>query len=78
MFEGKRVRKGEVLLTLDNLQMHQEIDRVGDSLRLAQATLEAEISKLRWQSQLSREHASRSRADYFTLWGTLLQLTLPP
>ncbi len=72
-FEGKPVRRGEVLLTLDNLQLRQEIERVGDSLRLAQATLEAEISKLRWQSQVSRGHASRSRADYFTLWGTLLQ-----
>lgn len=71
--EGELVHQGELLATLENLELVQRRDRLGDELRIAQAGLSAEASQLQWQSQLQEDRDQRALAEYYQLWGELLQ-----
>ncbi len=46
--EGDAVRQGQLLLTVDNTELRQRHAQLGDELRVAQATLEAEAARLKW------------------------------
>ena len=69
--EGEHVAQGQVLVTLDNLELDQRLARCGDELLIAQANLDSEISKLQWQAQQRGDQTQRAAADYFELWGEL-------
>lgn len=71
--EGEYVRQGQLLATLENFDVGQEIDRLADETRLLQARLHAEVSRLRWAAQTQAELSGRAQAEYFELWGVLLQ-----
>jgi multidrug resistance efflux pump len=76
--EGDSVHAGQVLATLDNTDLRQRHAQIADELRLAQATLEAEAARLKWQLSLhldqSRDVEDRSHAvaRYYEAWGELL------
>jgi hypothetical protein len=50
-----------------------ELDRLHDKLTIAQATLDAEMAELSWQSRLREDQTQRTLADYYESWGTLLR-----
>jgi multidrug resistance efflux pump len=70
--EGDRVRQGQLLVTLENVDLAQRVDRLGDELAMAQANLDAEISRLRWESHENADRSGRAVADYYEKWGELL------
>ncbi|MBN2216225.1 MAG: HlyD family efflux transporter periplasmic adaptor subunit [Pirellulales bacterium] len=70
--EGTTVHQGELLATLENLQLEQQAAALGDALRIAQANLEAEITLHRAQVQQKNDQGQKAQADYVSLWGELL------
>lgn len=70
--EGQQVSKGQLLFAVENFEAKRKLDRLNDDLRIAQATLEAELSKVKWHLQGYSDRIGRAKSDYFQLWGTLL------
>jgi multidrug resistance efflux pump len=70
--EGDTVRQGDRLVTLDNIELRQRVATLSDELRVAQATLEAEGAKLRWQTAVAIDHDRGAMANYFEAVGSLL------
>lgn len=71
--DGDEVRQGDLLATIVNLELEQRADKIADDVRIAQADLEAELVKLRFQS-LSREDLGQQvESEYYALWGELVQ-----
>jgi multidrug resistance efflux pump len=64
--EGQAVQKGQLLALMHSLELERRLAQVDDELRVEQARLAGEKARLRWDSQ---SHA----AEYFELWGSLLQ-----
>jgi HlyD family secretion protein len=71
--EGDYLPQGRLLMTLENLELGQKLERVKDELLLAQANLDAELSRLHWQAQQQGDQAQRAAAEYLELWGDLVQ-----
>jgi len=71
--EGDHVAQGQLLMTVENLELNQRMARAGDELRIAQGTLDAEVSKLQWQARQQANLAQRAAADYFELWGDMAE-----
>ncbi len=60
-------------MTLENLELRQRLEQLADEQRLAQATLQAELAQLTWQVQARQDHSRKASAEYYELWGELLQ-----
>lgn len=71
--EGEAVRQDQLLATVVNPELDRQVDSKRDELRIAQAMLDAQVSELRFQSQQRDDDQHRSLAEYFELWGQLLQ-----
>ncbi len=71
--EGDRVRNGQLLVSVRNLESQQQLDQLADQLKIAQATVESELTELKWQSLLGEDREQRALADYYRVWGELLQ-----
>jgi HlyD family secretion protein len=71
--EGDPVRQGQLLFSVDNIELRQRHAQLGDELRLAQATLEAESAKLKWQSAFGIDQGRGAMTTYYQAWGNLLR-----
>lgn len=71
--EGDTVRQGQLLAILENHELQQQLARSQDELSIAEASVHAEVAKLRWQSQIRGDRSQKALAEYFELWGSLLQ-----
>ena len=71
--EGQVVRQDQLLATVFNPELDGQVDAKRDELRIAQATLDANVSELRLQSELRGKDQHRALAQYYELWGQLLQ-----
>ncbi|MCA9120622.1 MAG: hypothetical protein H6822_35430 [Planctomycetaceae bacterium] len=71
--EGEAVRQEQLLATVVNPELDRQVDAKLDELRIAQATLDAQVSELRFESQQRNDNHHRSLAEYYELWGQLLQ-----
>jgi len=71
--DGQRVRQGDLLVTVDNTDMRQKHAQLGDELRLAQSTLEAEAAKLKWQLTFNLDQGHGALAQYYEALGQLLR-----
>jgi multidrug resistance efflux pump len=60
-------------MTLENLEMRQRYLQLGDELRVAQATLEAESAKLKWQFAYSMDQSQGAVVAYYETLGNLLR-----
>src|SRR5262249_18495411 len=72
--EGDRVHQGQLLVTIDNRELRDRQGQLADDLRLTQASLAAEVAKLKWQaaSHVVDRHGL-AVAEYYEAWGKLLQ-----
>jgi multidrug resistance efflux pump len=70
--EGQKVKTHELLATVDNLQIEQQIARASDQLKIAQADLNAELVRLRMNDELQQDRRRKSAAEYYQAWGDLL------
>jgi multidrug resistance efflux pump len=71
--EGETVRQGQLLMTMDNLELRQRHGRLTDELRLAQATLEQDAAKLKWTAAFNSNQSQEGLAQFYETWGKLLQ-----
>lgn len=71
--EGELVLQGQLLATVENLELEERLATAVDQLQIAQAALDAEIGRLKWQSQIQGDLNQKAQAEYYELWGTLLQ-----
>jgi multidrug resistance efflux pump len=71
--EGETVRQGQLLLTLENTELRQRRAQLDDELRLAQAALDAETARLKWQAAFHLDQSENALARYYETWGELLQ-----
>lgn len=70
---GDKVRQGQLLVTIDNFQLRQRIAQVADDLVVAQANLEADAAKLKWQAAYNLDNTRGAVAGYYESQGALLQ-----
>jgi multidrug resistance efflux pump len=71
--EGEWVRQGQPLIALDNLELRQQQDQTRDELRVAQANLEAEVARLKWQTAFQLDNTQGAVARQQEALGTLAQ-----
>ncbi|MFL5240775.1 MAG: HlyD family secretion protein [Gemmataceae bacterium] len=71
--DGQRVHQGDLLVTVDNADMRHKHAQLGDELRLAQSTLEAEAAKLKWQLTFNLDQGHGALAQYYETLGLLLR-----
>jgi len=71
--DGDEVRQGDLLATVVNLELEQRADKLADDLRIAQADLEAELVKLRFQALSREDQGQQAESEYYAMWGELVQ-----
>ncbi len=71
--QGEVVSPGQLLATMEDMDAKAELERLRDELVLAQATLDAEMAELSWQSRVREDQTQRTIAEYYESWGTLLK-----
>ncbi len=71
--ESQEFRQSETVARIDSLVLRHQIDRLGDDLRMAQAQLDAQISKLRWEAQETEDLSNRVAAQHFEAQGSLAE-----
>ncbi len=71
--EGEPVRQDQLLATVVNPELDRKVDAKRDELRIAEATLNAQVADLRFKAQLRDDDGHRALSQYYELWGNLLQ-----
>jgi multidrug resistance efflux pump len=71
--EGDSVRQGQLLVTLENPDLRRRHAQLEDEIQIAQATLEAEAARLKWQVAFHLDHAQGAVARQQESWGELVQ-----
>lgn len=71
--EGDIVNQNARLATVFDLECEQKLQRIADELRVADATLHAEMARIRWQSHVDDTEVTRSMADFFEASGLVCQ-----
>lgn len=73
--EGEEVRQDSQLATVFDLEYEQKLSRVQDELQIAQAALNAEIAKVRWQTKVQETEMTKSLADFYEGAGLVHETT---
>lgn len=63
--EGEDVRQDSRLATVHDLEFEQQLERVADELKVAEASLHAEIAKVQWQSHVQETEMTKTVAEFF-------------
>ncbi len=71
--EGQTVKQGQLLMTLHSTEIDRDLGRLEDSLRMAQAKLQAGISRMKWELSLHDKDAGESEGEFFEKWGQFKQ-----
>lgn len=71
--EGEKVRQGQPLVTVDNVELRQRHAQLSDELRIAQANLDAEVAQLKWQSAFGLDQSRGAVALYYETLGNYLR-----
>jgi multidrug resistance efflux pump len=58
---------------MESVDLQQQLDEIGDQLKLAQAELKAHLAQVVWESQLRGDRTQKALAEYYESWGTLLE-----
>jgi len=70
--DGEEVTQGQVLAVIKNIDMDHELEKFGDELKMNQALLDAEISKIRFESQQRNDQSQKTIGEYHLAYGELL------
>jgi multidrug resistance efflux pump len=71
--EGEKARQGQLLMTLENPELRQKYARLSDELHTAQASLEAEAVKVRWQIAFHLDQANGAAVRHIDALGQMAQ-----
>ena len=69
--EGDVVRQDARLAKVSDLEFEQQLERVCDELRIADATLQAEMAKVQWQTHVEETEMTKSIAELFETAGRM-------
>ena len=70
--DGELVSHGQILAQIANIDMEHELAALGDELKMSQATLDAEMSKVKFEVQNQSERSQIAVAEYLKSYGELL------
>ncbi|MFT5304130.1 MAG: multidrug resistance efflux pump [Mariniblastus sp.] len=70
--DGEVVTQGQVLAQISNIDMLHQLAAYGDELKMSQALLDAEMSKVKFEAQNQTERSQKSVAEYLKSYGELL------
>jgi multidrug resistance efflux pump len=70
--QGDRVRQGDLLMTVQNLELSHRSAQIADELKVEQAKLEAEAARIKWEAAYSLDQNRGALATYYEVFGTLL------
>ena len=70
--DGEEVTQGQVLAVIKNIEMDHELETLDDELKMNQALLDAEISKIRFESQQRNDQSQKTISEYHLAYGELL------
>ncbi len=70
--DGDLVQQGDVLAKINNLDMQHELAALGDELKMTQAQLDAEMSRVRFDVQGFSERSQKAVAEHLQASGELL------
>ena len=70
--DGEEVSQGQVLAQINNLDMQHELASLGDELKMNQALLDAEMSKIKFEVQSQTGRSQEAVAEYLKSYGELL------
>ena len=70
--DGEEVTQGQVLAVINNIDMQHQLETLGDELTMNQALLDAEISKIQFESKQRSEQSQKTVAEYHETYGNLL------
>jgi multidrug resistance efflux pump len=62
--EGDEIEQGQTLVTLQDLDTEQQLERIYDELRVAQATLHADLARMRWNVDVQKLESDRAVSEY--------------
>ncbi len=71
--EGDRVTQGQAIVSVEQLEKQHRLDELHNQLRLAEANLSAEVSKLKSQRQWEHDRHHGARTEHYRLLGTYLE-----
>ena len=69
--DGDLVQQGEVVATLSNLEMQHELEALDDELKMTQAQLDAQMTKIKFDVQDKSERGQKAMAEYLQASGEL-------
>ena len=69
--EGQTVQQDAQLAKVVDIEFEQQLARVSDELRVAEATLQAEIARVQWQSHVEETEMTKSIAELFESAGRM-------
>lgn len=70
--DGDEVQQGQVIAEITNLEMEHELASYTDELKMSQALLDAEISKVKFSVRDQSERSQKAVAEYLEAYGKLL------
>jgi len=68
---GESLRQGQLILTINNVELQHQLEQTRDELRIEQARLSAETAKMNWQMQNQQLENNEAIADYYEAWARL-------
>ena len=71
--KGDRVPQGELLMTVQSLELRQRVAQIADELSVEQAKLEAEAARIKWESAYGLDQNRGALVNYYEAYGAVLQ-----
>jgi multidrug resistance efflux pump len=68
---GETLRQGQLILTINNLELQHQLEQTRDELGIEQAKLSAETAKLNWQMRNQQLENDEAIAEYYEAWARL-------
>ncbi len=69
--DGDLVQQGDIVATLSNLEMQHELEALNDELKMTQAQLDAQMTKIKFDVQDKSERSQKAMAEYLQASGEL-------
>ncbi|MEZ6042729.1 MAG: HlyD family efflux transporter periplasmic adaptor subunit [Planctomycetaceae bacterium] len=69
--EGQVVHQNTLLAKVSDLEYEQKLERIADELRIVEATLTAEMARIKWQSHVDETEMTRAIAEFHEATGTI-------
>ncbi|TWU05131.1 multidrug resistance protein MdtN [Symmachiella macrocystis] len=68
---GETLRQGQLILTINNVELEHQLEQTRDELGIEQARLSAETAKMNWQMRNQQLENDEAIADYYEAWARL-------